>query len=77
LHDSIKLESYGIPAVAVATTEFMTAARAQASFLGRPDYAAVYVPHPIQDQTKEEIESRADSAIEEIVARMLRAAFSK
>ena len=61
-----------IPAVAVATHEFRTAARAQASALGRPDYEAVYVPHPIQDQTREEIEARAEAAVEEIVARLRR-----
>jgi hypothetical protein len=71
LHDSIKLESHGIPVVPVATSEFTTAARAQASFLGRPDFDAVYVLHPIQDQTKEEIEARADACIEEILDRLV------
>jgi hypothetical protein len=61
----------GIPTVAVATDVFMTAARAQAGYLGRPDFEAVYVPHPIQDQTKEEIEARADAVIEEIVNRLV------
>jgi hypothetical protein len=58
----------GLPAVAVATHEFRLAAQAQAAYLGRPDMAAVYVKHPIQDQIKEEVEARADSAIAEIVA---------
>ena len=57
-----------MPAVAVATREFATAARAQASALGRPDFDAVYVAHPIQDQTREEIEARAEAVIDEIVA---------
>jgi len=48
----------------------MTAARAQASALGRADFDAVYVNHPIQDQTRSEIESRADKVLEEIVARL-------
>lgn len=56
--------------MAIATHEFMTAARAQASLLGRPDMDAVYVPHPIQDQTKEEIEARADAIASEIEARL-------
>lgn len=50
----------------------MTAARAQASALGRPDFDAVYVAHPIQDQTREEIEARAEAAISEIVGRLAR-----
>jgi transcriptional regulator of NAD metabolism len=70
LHDTIRLESLGVPAVAVATHEFRTAARAQASQLGRPDFDAVYVEHPIQDQTRAEIEARAEAAIAEIVERL-------
>jgi alkanesulfonate monooxygenase SsuD/methylene tetrahydromethanopterin reductase-like flavin-dependent oxidoreductase (luciferase family) len=70
LHDSAKFESLGIPAVPVATTEFITAARAQASALGRSDFDAIYVAHPIQDQTKQEIEMKAESVIEEIARRL-------
>jgi len=57
--------------VPVATTEFMTAARAQASALGRSDLDAVYVTHPIQDQTKEEIETKAEQVLEEICKRLV------
>jgi len=71
LHDSTKLESLGIPSVPVATTEFVTAARTQAAALGRSDLDAVYVPHPIQDQTKEEIEAKADGAVDEILLRLI------
>jgi hypothetical protein len=65
------LESFGIPAVAVATHEFMGAARAQAAALGRPEFDAVYVKHPIQDQTKAEVEAKADEVLDEIVARLI------
>jgi alkanesulfonate monooxygenase SsuD/methylene tetrahydromethanopterin reductase-like flavin-dependent oxidoreductase (luciferase family) len=71
LHDSTKLESLGIPSVPVATTEFVTAARAQASALGRSDLDAVYVAHPIQDQTKEEIQAKAEAVLEEIARRLI------
>ena len=54
----------------LVTDEFRTAARVQASRLGRPDLDAVFVPHPIQDQTRAEIEARADAVIEEIVSRL-------
>jgi hypothetical protein len=70
LHDTIRLENSGIPAVAVATTEFMTPARVQAGALGRPGFDAIYVPHPIQDQTAEEIAARADAVAAEIVRRL-------
>ena len=71
MHDTARLESKGIAAVPIATHEFMTAARALASALGRPDLDAVYVEHPIQDQTRQEIEARAALVIDEIAARLI------
>ncbi len=56
----------------LATDEFRTAARVQASRLGRPDLDAVFVLHPIQDRTRAEIKARADAVIEEVVARLTR-----
>lgn len=70
MHDSVSIEQLGVPSVPVATEEFRTAARVQASRLGRSDLEAVFVPHPIQDQTKEEIEARADAVMEEIVGKL-------
>jgi hypothetical protein len=70
LHDTVRLENLGVPAVAVATTEFMSPARIQAGALGRPGFDAVYVQHPIQDQTPQQIAARADAVIGEIVKRL-------
>jgi hypothetical protein len=71
MHDSTRLEDMGIPAVPVATDEFITPARAQAAALGRTDLEPVYVAHPIQDQTPEEIGARADAVLAEIVRRLV------
>lgn len=68
MHDTIRVETLHVPAVAVVTTVFRSAAQAQAGVLGRPDLALVYVPHPIQDQTPQSIASKADHAIQEIVS---------
>ena len=54
----------------IATDVFRSAARAQASALGRSDFDAIYVPHPIQDQLPEEIQGRAEAALEKIAARL-------
>ena len=72
MHDTIHFENMGIPAVPVATTEFITPARVQAGALGRPGFEAIYVPHPIQDQSPEEIAARADAFVEEIIRRLTR-----
>ncbi len=55
--------------VFVASAEFMEGAEAQASALGFPA-ARVFVPHPIQDRTDEELVAYADAAYQEILARI-------
>ncbi len=66
MHDISDLEGRGIPAVFVASREFLRAAEAQARALGfAPE--RVLVPHPIQDRTDEEMRAYADAAYAEIV----------
>jgi hypothetical protein len=65
-----ELESRGVPSVYVASTEFVEAGAAQARALGF-EPAAVFVAHPIQDRTDEEIRALADGALEEIVSRLV------
>ena len=48
----------GIPGVMIATTAFQQAAAAQSASLGY-EPAIVWVPHPIQNRTDEEITDRA------------------
>lgn len=50
----------------VATTEFIDAAAVQAKALGT-DPAYVFVPHPVQDRTDEELRQMADSHLERIL----------
>ena len=66
MHDIVNLEAAGVVGVFVASTEFVDAAVAQAAALGA-DPASVFVPHPIQDRTDEELQSLADGAIEAIL----------
>ncbi len=54
----------------VASTEFVDAAKAQATALGF-DPAVVFVPHPIQDRTDEEMRTLADEAFESILDRVV------
>jgi hypothetical protein len=70
VHDITDLEGAGLPGVFVASTEFVAAAAAQARALGF-DAARVFVPHPIQDRTDDEMRALAEAAVDEIVARLL------
>ncbi|TMD52430.1 MAG: hypothetical protein E6I85_10605 [Chloroflexi bacterium] len=69
MHDTTNFEAEGRPAVFVASTEFIEAARSQAGSLGF-DPAAVFVPHPIQDRTDAELHALAEAALEEIVSKL-------
>ena len=66
MHDTVDLEIRGLPAVFIASTEFVDAADAQEHALGFPA-ARVFVPHPIQDRTDEEMHALAEGAVDEVV----------
>jgi hypothetical protein len=71
VHDTADLEARGVPSVFVATTEFVDGADAQARALGA-DPAAVYVAHPIQDRSDEEMREIAEKAIDGIFENLVR-----
>ena len=66
MHDIVDLEAGGLPGVFVASTEFVAAAETQARALGF-DPARVFVPHPIQDRTDDEMRALADAALDQIL----------
>jgi hypothetical protein len=70
VHDITDLEGMGLPGVFVASAEFVTAAAAQARALGF-EPARVFVPHPIQDRSDDELRALADAAIEDLIVRLV------
>lgn len=58
-----------MPAVGIATTEFIDAAAAQGEALGF-DPAMIFVPHPIQDRTDAELEALAEDWRDRILAKL-------
>ncbi len=70
MHDLVDYEGRGIPTALVASSEFVSAAERQAAALGMPDLArrAVYVPHPIQDATDDEMRGKARDALTAVLA---------
>ncbi len=69
MHDIVNLEAQGVPGVYVATVEFEDGGVHQAKALGA-DPAAVFVEHPIQDRTDEEMLEIADRAFDEILSKL-------
>ena len=68
----VELERRGLATAAVATEPFVDEALEQARLLGMPDYRMVYVPHPVQLLSLEELRGYADRVFEEIVERLTR-----
>lgn len=58
----MNLDGRGIPGVSIVTTGFTEAVDVQSKALGF-EPAVVYVPHPIQNRTAEELARIADEAI--------------
>jgi hypothetical protein len=71
VHDTSDLETRGIPSVYVATTEFVDGADAQAKSLGFA-HSPIYVEHPIQDRTDEEMVAIGEQAFEAVVAQLVK-----
>ena len=65
----LDLDERGVPGVMIATTAFRQAAAFQSESLGY-EPAIVWVPHPIQNRTDEEIRAIADDALPEILGRL-------
>ncbi|MBM3357419.1 MAG: hypothetical protein FJY54_06795 [Betaproteobacteria bacterium] len=63
MHDLMNLDGRGIPGVSIVTAEFTDAVDVQSRALGF-DPAVLYVPHPIQNRTREELARIADDVIE-------------
>jgi hypothetical protein len=63
----VALEGAGIASVMVASAEFENAADVQAAALGA-EPKRIFVEHPIQDRTDDEMRRIADDAIDQLLA---------
>jgi hypothetical protein len=66
----VRLERLGIATAAVATEPFVDEALEQARVLGMPDYRMVFIPHPVQLLSLEQLHEHADRMFELIVDRL-------
>jgi hypothetical protein len=72
LHDTVWFEIQGKPAVSIASSEFSDAATTQAQALGMQSARRVFVPHPIQDATDDEMRAKADGVIDQVIYALTR-----
>ena len=71
MHDIGDLEGRNIPGVGIASSEFVEAAALQSKALGL-NPAMVFVPHPIQDRTDDEVGALAEQALASIIEALTR-----
>jgi hypothetical protein len=71
VHDLVRLEARGVATAGVGTLPFADEALEQAALLGMPGYRMVLIPHPVQLLTADELDARADAAMEHVLARLL------
>jgi hypothetical protein len=72
VHDFVSLEAQGVVAAFVASAVFETAAGAQADALGYRAVPSVFVAHPIQDRTDDEMRALAEKALDAVLAAVTR-----
>jgi len=65
-----RLERLGVPTAAIATEPFVDEALEQARVIDMPDYRMVFIPHPVQVLSEEQLNAHADRVFNEIVARL-------
>jgi hypothetical protein len=68
LHDVVSFEGLGRPAVLIASSVFRDVAAAEARNLGQPAIRRVFVPHPVQDRTDDEMREMAAAVAGEVLA---------
>ena len=71
MHDTVWFEIQGKPAVFLASSTFVDAAETQALALGLPEVRRIFVPHPIQDATDDEMRAKAEAAFDAVVAALV------
>jgi hypothetical protein len=69
VHDTVDLEIRGVPSVFIASEVFFDAAVTQSKALGL-DVARVFVPHPIQDRTDDEMRTMAEQVVDSLLAEL-------
>jgi len=66
MHDTVMLESRGLPTAAIVTAEFLLEAETQRDALGMAGLDAVVIAHPLSTLREEEIVQRIEQALPQI-----------
>lgn len=56
-------ERHGVPAIAVMTSRFVTAAKLMSRVLGHPDYAFAVIEHPLSNASDDALRAMAAATL--------------
>jgi hypothetical protein len=66
LHDAVTAERLGVPAIAVMTERFVSAAELMSRVLGMEGYQFAVIPHPVSSASDAELKGMADLVLGQI-----------
>jgi hypothetical protein len=66
LHDAVTAERLGVPALAVMTERFVSAAALMSRVLGMEGYPFAVIPHPLSSATDAQLKAMADTTIGQV-----------
>jgi len=72
LHDAVTAERLNVPALAVMTERFVSAAELMARVLGMPGYEFMVIPHPVSSATDDALRHMAEATSARMQAILLR-----
>jgi hypothetical protein len=72
LHDAVTAERLRIPAVAVMTERFVSAAQLMSRVLGMAGYEFAVIPHPVSSASDGDLKAMADMTLGQIRRLLLR-----
>ena len=67
MHDGIHAEQAGLPSATICTDRFTQTAAAMAKMWGAPDYPTVFIPHPIENLTREQLRELVEGVAAQVV----------
>jgi hypothetical protein len=68
MHDAMSLESLGVPAAVIVTSEFVHEAKLQRAALGMEGLVPVVIAHPLSSLSEADIRARALEALPQVQA---------
>jgi len=71
MHDSVILESLGLPTAVIVTSEFVLEAETQRDALGMTGLEPVVITHPLSSLIDHEIAARIEQALPKIEGALL------